>query len=64
MLTGSAAVFVLQLVFTYAPFMQTFFATTALPVTTGLVIVAVGASVLVVLELEKLMLRRFGWMPA
>ena len=63
-LAAVAAVFVLQLLFTYAPFMQTFFATTALPVTTGLVIVAVGASVLVVLELEKLMLRRFGWMPA
>jgi magnesium-transporting ATPase (P-type) len=63
-LAAVAAVFVLQLLFTYTPFMQTFFATTALPLTTGLVIVAVGVSVLVVLELEKLMLRRFGWMPA
>jgi potassium/sodium efflux P-type ATPase len=62
-LVAVAAVFVLQLLFTYTPFMQTFFATTALPLTTGLAIVAVGVGVLVVLELEKLMLRRFGWMP-
>jgi len=63
-LAAVAAVFVLQLLFTYAPFMQTLFATTALPLTTGLVIVAVGVTVLVVLEMEKLMLRRFGWMPS
>jgi len=62
-LAAVAAVFVLQLLFTYAPFMQAFFASTALPLTTGMLIVAVGASVLLVLELEKLMLRRMGWMP-
>jgi len=59
-LLAVAAVFVLQLVFTYAPFMQTLFASTALPLTTGIATVAVGVAVLVVLELEKLVLRRIG----
>jgi magnesium-transporting ATPase (P-type) len=62
-LLAVAAVFVLQLAFTYAPFMQTFFATTPLPLSTGAATVAVGVVVLVVLELEKLLLRRMGWMP-
>ncbi|MCU0963944.1 MAG: cation transporting ATPase C-terminal domain-containing protein, partial [Burkholderiaceae bacterium] len=62
-LAAVSAVFVLQLLFTYAPWMQALFDTTALPLTTGLAVVAVGVGVLVVLELEKLMLRRFGWMP-
>jgi magnesium-transporting ATPase (P-type) len=63
-LAAVAAVFVLQLLFTYTPWMQALFATTALPLSTGLAVVSVGIGVLVVLELEKLMLRRFGWMPA
>ena len=63
-LLAVAAVVVLQLLFTYAPWMQTLFATTALPLDTGLAIVAVGVTVLVVLELEKALLRRVGWIPA
>ncbi len=59
-----AVVFVLQKLFSYTPWMQTFVATTALPLTTGLGVVAVEIAVLVVLELEELMRRRFGWMPA
>jgi hypothetical protein len=43
---------------------QALFATTALPLATGLAVVSVGVGVLLVLELEKLMLRRFGWMPS
>jgi hypothetical protein len=58
------AVFVLQLAFTYTPLLQHFFGSTPLPLDTGLAIVAVGAAVLGVLELEKLLLRRFGWLPA
>ena len=54
-LAAVAAVFVLQLMFTYAPFMQLFFASTALPLSTGVSIVAVGVSVLLVLEIEKLL---------
>jgi len=59
-LMAVAAVFVLQLGFTYLPVMQRLFATTALPLATGLVICAVGVTVLVVLEVEKLLLRRLG----
>jgi calcium-translocating P-type ATPase len=59
-LASVAAVFVLQLMFTYAPFMQTLFATRALPLATGLAIVGVGVAVLLVLEVEKLLLRRLG----
>ncbi len=62
-LVSVVAVFGLQLLFTYSPFMQIFFATTALPVSTGMTIVLVGVAVLVVLELEKLLLRRFGLLP-
>jgi len=59
-LLAVAAVFVLQLAFTYAPAMQALFASTALPLTTGVAIVAVGVAVLVILEVEKALLRRFG----
>jgi magnesium-transporting ATPase (P-type) len=63
-LAAVGAVFVLQLAFTYTPLLQHFFRSTPLPLDTGLAIVAVGAAVLGVLELEKLLLRRFGWLPA
>ena len=48
---------VAQLLFTYAPFMQTVFATNALSIADGLLVIAVGVAFLVVLELEKLVLR-------
>ncbi|MCL4800305.1 MAG: cation-transporting P-type ATPase [Burkholderiales bacterium] len=51
-------VFGLQLAFTYVPFMETFFDSRPLPVLTGIEIVLVGLALLVVLELEKLSLRR------
>ncbi|MBX3635221.1 MAG: cation-transporting P-type ATPase [Rubrivivax sp.] len=60
-LAAVAAVVLLQAGFTYLPFMQTLFATEALPLATGAVIVAVGVTVLVVLELEKALLRRLGF---
>ncbi|WP_119355387.1 cation-transporting P-type ATPase [Azohydromonas sediminis] len=59
-LAAVAGVFVLQLAFTYAPFMQTLFRTEALALATGAAIVAVGVALLVVLELEKMLLRRLG----
>lgn len=59
-LVAVAAVFVLQLGFTYLPVMQQLFASAALPLTTGLAIGAVGVAVLVVLEIEKWLLRRLG----
>jgi magnesium-transporting ATPase (P-type) len=59
-LAAVAAVVLLQAGFTYLPFMQALFATEPLPLATGALIVAVGAAVLLVLELEKALLRRLG----
>ncbi|WP_298234118.1 cation-transporting P-type ATPase [uncultured Azohydromonas sp.] len=59
-LVAVAGVFGLQLLFTYAPFMQALFHTEALSLDAGLRIVAVGVALLVVLELEKALLRRVG----
>jgi hypothetical protein len=52
------SVFALQLLFTYAPFMETFFDTRPLSVTTGIQVVGVGVALLVVLEVEKFIRRR------
>ena len=52
------AVFALQLLFTYAPFMETFFHSRPLSFATGLQIVAVGVALLVLLEIEKFLRRR------
>jgi Ca2+-transporting ATPase len=57
-LASMAAMVVLQAAFTYAPPMQTLFHTRALEVNTVIEIVAVGFSVLVVLEAEKWLRRR------
>ena len=59
-LAAVAGVFALQLLFTYAPLMQTLFRTEALPLAWGAAIVAVGIGLLVVLEVEKALLRRLG----
>jgi magnesium-transporting ATPase (P-type) len=59
-LAAVGAVFLLQLAFTYVPLFQGLFRTAALPLSTGLVIVAVGVSLLVLLEIEKAVLRRGG----
>jgi len=59
-LAAVGAVFVLQLLFTYAPPLQALFASRPLDLATGALIVAVGAAVLVVLELEKAILRQLG----
>ncbi|HWS75602.1 MAG TPA: HAD-IC family P-type ATPase, partial [Quisquiliibacterium sp.] len=59
-LAAVAGVVVLQLLFTYLPAMQLLFRTEALSLGTGLQIFAVGVVLLVVLEIEKALLRRFG----
>ena len=59
-LAAVGAVFVLQLLFTYAPPLQALFRTAPVPWELGVQIVAVGALLLVVLELEKASLRRAG----
>jgi len=60
-LAAVSVVFGLQLLFTYAPFMHTLFQTHPLGFDTGLLVVGVGVAVLVTLELEKALLRR--WFP-
>lgn len=52
-------VFGLQLLFTYAPFMQSLFTTAPVPFDLGVVVVTVGVLVLGVLEIEKLLRWRF-----
>lgn len=62
-LVSVGAVWLLQLLFTYAPFMNVLFESRPLGWHTGLAIVAAGAAVLVVLELEKAVLRRLWPAP-
>ncbi|WP_282605541.1 cation-transporting P-type ATPase [Pelagibius sp. Alg239-R121] len=59
-LIAVAVVIGLQLLFTYAPFMQILFKVDALGVTEGLGIVAVGIVALLILELEKWVYGRFA----
>ncbi len=47
----------LQLVFTYAPFMEAFFGTRPLSLTEGALVVAVGPALLLILEIEKRLVR-------
>jgi magnesium-transporting ATPase (P-type) len=64
-LAAVAGVFGLQLLFTYTPLLQQLFRTEALPLSWGLRIVAVGVALLIVLELEKALLRSLrGWQGA
>ncbi len=58
------SVFGLQLLFTYAPFMQSLFTSEALPLDTGMLVVLAGVAVLLILEIEKALLRRMGVGPS
>ena len=59
-LLALAVVIAAQLTFTYAPFMHALFETRALPIADGLVIIGAGILLMLVLEGEKIILRRFG----
>lgn len=59
-LLGVAAVILLQLLFTYALFMQTAFDTAPMSAFEWLVVVAIGAGVMVVMDLVGIALRRLG----
>ena len=59
MLAAVAAVALLQGLFTYAPFMQALFETRALAADMAVQIVLAGAMLLLLLEIEKLLLRRW-----
>ena len=69
-LLGTRAVFIgvtivvaLQFLFTYAPFMETFFDSRPLTLWQGFLAVSVGAAVLLILEIEKLIRRGLGIGP-
>jgi len=51
-----------QALFTYAPFMQRIFDTRALPVSDLVVLTALATGMMLLFELEKLVLRRLGWL--
>ena len=52
---------VAQLLFTYAPFMQALFETRPLSLADGALIIGIGACLMILLEGEKLLMRRLGW---
>ncbi|MFD2239121.1 cation-transporting P-type ATPase [Aureimonas populi] len=58
LLGALAAVTLAQIAFTYLPIMHTLFATAPIPFMDGLVIIAIGIVVLVILEAEKWLLGR------
>jgi hypothetical protein len=60
-LTAIVILVVAQLLFTYAPFMQALFESRPFGWLDGALIVAPGAALMVLLELEKLLMRRLGW---
>jgi len=62
-LIGVALVTVAQMVFTYAPFMQTVFTTRPVSFADGVSVVLIGAVFLGILEIEKLVRRRFRILP-
>lgn len=51
----------LQLLFTYAPFMHALFDSRPLTPSDGLLIITVGFLLMVLLELEKMTMRKLGW---
>jgi len=59
-LAAVALVIVAQLLFTYTPWMQSVFDTRPVPLLEGVVIVACGVLLLVILEVEKALMRRLG----
>jgi magnesium-transporting ATPase (P-type) len=55
-----AAAVIAQLAFTYAPFLQRLFETRPIPVVDGMLIVAIGAAMMAICEIEKVVMRRTG----
>jgi magnesium-transporting ATPase (P-type) len=52
-LVGVGGTIILQLAFTYAPFMQRLFATTAVSIADGLAVIALGGLMFLIVEIEK-----------
>ncbi len=59
-LVAVGVVIVAQLAFTFAPFMHSLFDSATLTIFEGAVILGIGVGVLLVLEIEKALMRRFG----
>ena len=53
-----------QLAFTFVPFMQVLFDTAPLTLPEGVIILGIGVAVMAVLEIEKVLMRRFGFLHA
>ncbi|HET9067573.1 MAG TPA: HAD-IC family P-type ATPase [Amaricoccus sp.] len=60
-LLAIAAVVAGQLAFTYAPFMQAIFDSRPVRLADGALILAIGAGLMLLLEVEKVAMRRAGW---
>jgi magnesium-transporting ATPase (P-type) len=61
-LVGVGSTILLQLAFTYLPLMQRLFETRAVGIRDAIAILGTGVALLVLLEVEKLLRRRLGWM--
>lgn len=59
-LIALAVVITAQFAFTYTPVMQELFETRPIAIIDGLVLVAAGVLLMIILEVEKIVLRRFG----
>jgi magnesium-transporting ATPase (P-type) len=60
-LAAIGGVVIAQLLFTYAPFMHALFDSRPLRLADGMLIFAIGAALFLLLEGEKLLMRRLGW---
>lgn len=60
-LLSIAAIVTLQLLFTYAPFMHALFDSRPLMITEGFLIIGIGLLLMILLEGEKLLMRRLSW---
>jgi magnesium-transporting ATPase (P-type) len=60
-LMAIAGVVVGQIAFTYAPFMQAIFESRPVAFTDGARVIAIGIGLMLLLEAEKLVMRRTGW---
>jgi magnesium-transporting ATPase (P-type) len=56
-----AVLVIAQLLFTYAPFMNELFGSRPLGIADGALLIAIGFGLMVLLEFEKVLIRRTGW---
>ncbi len=61
-LLAIAAVVIAQIAFTYLPLMHQLFATRPISLADGFLIVAAGMLAMAILESEKYIMRRLGWL--